>query len=70
MTLSSASLSPGDPLTIIGFGLTTEDGTHSNILLEAVVNYVDSDVCSSVFEGENEIIPDVMLCAEGSGMDA
>lgn len=68
--LSSGSPSVGDSLTIVGFGLTTEDGKNSNKLLKAEVNYFDSEACASIFEGENEIIPEIMLCAEGSGVDA
>jgi hypothetical protein len=68
--LSSRSPAVGDPLTIIGFGLTTEDGRNSNELLDAQVDYVDSEDCASIFVGENEVIPDIMLCAAGSGVDA
>jgi hypothetical protein len=68
--LSSSTPAQGDPLTIIGFGLTSEGGQNSNELLEAQVSYVDSEDCASIFENENEVIPDVMLCAAGSGVDA
>lgn len=68
--LSSRSLADGDELTIIGFGLTKEAGSNSDVLLEAQVNYVDSEVCANIFEEENEVLPDIMLCAEGSGVDA
>ena len=62
--------SVGAPLTIVGFGLTSEDGQNSDVLREGRVNYMDTDECAQIYEGINEIIPDVMFCAEKSGVDA
>lgn len=66
----SASPSVGAPLTIVGFGLTSEGGQHSNVLREGRVYNMNTTDCAKIFEGLNEIDPAIMLCAEGSGVDA
>ena len=66
----ASSPSVGAPLTIVGFGLTSEGGQNSAVLREGRVNYMDMDECARILEGVNEINPDIMLCAEGSGVDA
>lgn len=68
--LSSSSPSAGDTLTVIGFGLTEEGGTNSDTLLEGQVNYVDPTICAEILATENEVIDNVMFCAEGQGVDA
>lgn len=68
--LSTSSPFSGDSLTIIGFGLTSEDGSNSNQLLEGRVEYVDSTECVKTFENITQINPSSMICAEGDGVDA
>ena len=56
----------GDPLLVMGWG-RTESGYSSNVLLEAELNYVTNEQCSSDYAalfGDN-IITDSMLCATG-----
>ena len=60
----------GDPLTVIGFGRTSEGGTASDQLLRAQVDYVDTQACANVFAGENQVVPSIMMCAERPGADA
>lgn len=60
----------GDSLTIIGFGLTEEGGDNSNVLQETQVNYANTTECANLFASQNEVLPDVMLCAGGEGADA
>lgn len=68
--LGLSAPSVGASLTIIGFGLKDEGGDNSNTLLKGQVTYIDTDDCASIFEDLNEVQPDIMLCAEGSGVDA
>lgn len=59
----------GDELTVIGLGLTSEDGRPSDGLREVNVNHIPVSQCNSLYDGG---ITDAMLCAgvEGGGKDS
>lgn len=58
---ASSSLSEGDPLTVIGFGRTSEGGSTSDVLLEVGVDYTS---CAAY---GNSADPVFMFCAGGEG---
>ena len=58
----------GDDLTILGFGSTSENGSGSQELLEATVNYVDPGLCSEALTPYN-VPPQSMLCAMADTTD-
>jgi len=57
----------GEPLRVMGWGTTSSGGSSSDILLQAEVDYVTNEVCSSDYP--MEIISDGMMCAARSGKD-
>lgn len=57
----------GEPLRVMGWGTTSSGGSGSDILLQAEVDYVTNEVCSSAYMN---ILPDGMMCAARSGKDA
>jgi len=58
----------GQGVTVIGFGVTTEDGDVSDVLRKVTVNIVDSNTCRSTYG--SDLFEDVMLCASGDGKDS
>lgn len=68
-TLTATSPAPGDTMTIVGFGLTLEGGQNSETLQKGQVNYFPLPTCQEIFSTLNPIVPDLMLCALGSGVD-
>ena len=58
----------GDTLLILGWGDTSGNGTYSDFLLQAEVDYVTNEQCSSDYAG-SESITDDMLCAAADGKD-
>ena len=60
--MNSAVPATNDELSVMGFGVTSEDSSFgSQFLLEATVNAVSHDTCNQQYEGEIE--ESVMLCA-------
>jgi secreted trypsin-like serine protease len=62
----SSNPSTGDRLTVIGTGLTDEEGWYgSSYLMEANIIAIDNQECaSSLYEaGQEEIDPATMICA-------
>ena len=58
----------GQPVTVIGFGVTEENGSFSQVLLEVEVETASFTECNDYFGGDlNETI---MVCAGGSDADA
>jgi hypothetical protein len=53
--------SNNEPLTVIGFGATSEGGSGSEILQEVTVPYVDHNTCNNLYGGQ--IQENNMLCA-------
>ena len=70
MDLTSDSSMPvnGDVLTIMGFGSTSEGASGSDVLLDAQVNAVKPEDCSSALS-PYYVPQDSMLCAIGDGTD-
>lgn len=62
----SNTLSEGDPLTVMGWGDTTEGGEQSHVLLETQLNYVESSTCEETYED----LTDNMMCAGAEGKDS
>jgi trypsin len=58
---SNTPLNPGDSLTVIGFGATSEGGNGSDVLQEVDVPYVSDSDCRGVYGSGFE--SDVMFCA-------
>lgn len=61
----SLGLKANTTLTIAGWGDTAENGASSNVLLEAVVDIVDSKQCKKAYE----YLDDSSLCAAAPGKD-
>jgi hypothetical protein len=60
-----------DPLIVMGWGATSQGGSYSDVLLQAEVNYVTNEQCSSDYDPLGiEIIDNIMLCAAADGKDA
>ena len=60
---------PDDELTVMGFGLTSENGqSGSDLLLAAQVDYVDPDTCKQLLSNFT-IEEDIKLCAYREGSD-
>eukprot|EP00985_Skeletonema_marinoi_P015738 scaffold8222_cov88-Skeletonema_marinoi.AAC.1 len=58
----------GEPLRVMGWGTTSSGGLYgSDILLQAEVDYVTNELCSSAY---NVPLPDGMMCAARTGKDA
>jgi len=51
----------------IGFGLTSDGGSTSNVLLQVDVNAVDHDKCDEAYD--NTLIENDMVCAAAPGKD-
>ena len=70
ISLNTDGANPGDgqPLTVIGFGATSEGGSGSKTLLKTTVNAVTSSKCNSLYGGG--IDATTMLCAYASGKDS
>ena len=68
-SLSSSIPNVGTPLTVIGFGQTSEGGPNSQSLQEGIVNVFPISTCADIFQDLNPIDPTSMLCAIGSGVD-
>ena len=62
-------LVPGQTLTVMGWGRTTENGPVSEQLLQADVNVVSNQVCYQNYANLGEIITQNMLCANAEGRD-
>eukprot|EP00985_Skeletonema_marinoi_P004330 scaffold1890_cov132-Skeletonema_marinoi.AAC.6 len=63
----------GEPLRVMGWGTTSSGGSGSDILLQAEVDYVTNEVCSSAYEDflpDGIILPDGMMCAARTGKDS
>lgn len=60
--------SAGTDLTTMGFGLTSEDGQDSNVLLMVEVPFVTNAQCLDAYG--NEFVPSTMLCAGEGGKDS
>ena len=50
-------------LTVIGFGVTTENGTEPNYLRQVNVNAVSQQTCNADYGGGGGIVQNIMLCA-------
>jgi len=61
----------GDPVTVIGFGVT-ESGFVSEVLLEVEVSIVNSDTCVANYEIEPllPVFPETMVCAADTDKDS
>jgi trypsin len=61
----------GDPLLVMGFGVTEEDGSRSQFMREVTVLAKDRS-CGDAYSDLDEYNQEVMLCAgyEGGGKDA
>ena len=58
----------GDPLIILGWGATSVSGTtYSDFLLQAEVDYVTNEQCSSDYASLGRDVFDDMMCAGGDG---
>lgn len=55
-------------MTVVGNGNTEEDGTQSDVLLEAEVPAVATDTCNGPYSGD--VVDEVMFCAGGKGKDS
>ena len=64
MAGDSTPLNPGDTLTVIGFGATSEGGAGSNTLKEVDVDYRSAATCSNVYG--NSVDNEFMFCAGGT----
>ena len=62
----------GDPLLVMGWGDTLEngDGSFSDVLLQAGVNYVTNQQCTSDYDYDPLEITDDMMCAAAAGRDS
>ena len=63
----------GEPLIVIGWGDTSFGGASSDVLLQAEVDYVTNEQCSSDYSKRSPFgidITDDMLCAAADGKDA
>lgn len=56
--IAESRAQPGDPVTVIGWGTTREDGSTSGVLREVEVNVVDSAKCGETYE-----LTENMICA-------
>lgn len=68
----SSSPGPGDILTVIGVGTTSENGEQSDNLLELNVPYVTDANCNDEDSYNGDIVDEVMFCAgmEAGGADS
>ena len=57
----------GDTLLILGWGDTSGNGTYSDFLLQAEVDYVTNEQCSSDYASLGWDVFDDMMCAGGDG---
>ncbi len=53
--------SSGETLTVMGFGLTSEGGDESSVLMQVDVLAVDDSTCNSQYDGDIDV--DVEFCA-------
>ena len=58
-------LESGEPLTVIGFGLT-EKNTYSDVLRETTINYITQEDCRAIYAPHGIEITDYMLCAQST----
>lgn len=63
---ASTVMTAGDPLTVIGFGATSEGGDVSDILLDVDVDYVSPATCGAVYGSDPAYDPNFMFCAGGT----
>ncbi len=61
---------PGDPYTVVGWGLLEEEGEASNALMEVGVDILSNEACQIRYMGTGVVITDNMLCAGESGKDS
>ncbi len=59
--------SPGQDVTTLGFGTTSEGGSPSSTLRDVVIPVVSTTECSDAYDFE---IPSMMLCAGEGGKDS
>ena len=59
----------GDPLLVMGWGDTSYEGIQSDVLLQAQVDYMTNDVCSSIYDPNEVVITDGTICAAKDGKD-
>ena len=65
----TTTIAPGDTLTVIGFGATSEGGPGSTVLQEVDVDYVDSASCIQTYNSlgfGSDFDQDFMFCAGGT----
>lgn len=62
MASSARTLKVAQPLTVTGWGATSEGGDTSDKLLITRVNYVDADVCDAA-DSYDHTVRDDMICA-------
>ncbi|CAL8117656.1 unnamed protein product [Orchesella dallaii] len=65
--LPPAYFIPTEKMTIAGWGYTTPGGNRSEVLLKAVVPFVNDSICAQDYSGE--FFPS-MICAGENGKDA
>lgn len=62
----TTSLQAGDPLTVIGFGATSQGGSGSSTLQEVQVDFASESRCNSVYGRDPAYDADYMFCAGGT----
>lgn len=58
--------SSGTELTVIGFGITSNDGGVANTLQKLKTSFVSIDQCMNTYGGETIVAPDKHICADVS----